>query len=554
MGGWRARLSPKAVVLTVLLVGAVLADPLGGAARAAGGQRVPVAQRDVGRDPAAATGPVQLTGDAAWCWFADPRAVTVTGQRTRTFIGWIDRSGRIDVASYDHASYMFTTAVLQTGIKVDDHSNPAILVLPDRRLAVFWSGHNGSQMQYRVGALPESVLRWGPVRTVGTNVPGPLGYTYPNPFRLAAEGGRTWLFWRGGNIKPAFSTTTDLVHWTPARSLLAGPSFKRPYLKVHANGVDSFDVAFTDAHPDPRESGGNTSVFYARYRAGAFHKADGTRIATLAQLPFTPAQADKVYDGVARGAPSWVHDVAVDPDGHPVIVYAAFPTTADHRYRYARWNGTGWDDHEITDAGGSIASQSNEPFYSGGVSLDHEDPSVVYLSKKVGAVWEIQRWTTPDGGAGWSAESVTSGSAQSNFRPVSPRQLRGGDLQVVWMHGSYPGFTTFQTSLTSLLSHAFTTLRVSAAPATISYGQSVRVGGRLLRSDTRALLAGRQVEVYGRRKGTTAWALLARRTTDGAGAITYDRRVGGTAEFQVRYRGSAAWARASSPIITVTVR
>ena len=44
----------------------------------------------------------------------------------------------------------------------------------------------------------------------------------------------------------------------------------------------------------------------------------------MTQLPFLPAQADKVYDGVARGAPSWVHDGAVDPAGRPVVVYATF--------------------------------------------------------------------------------------------------------------------------------------------------------------------------------------------------------------------------------------
>jgi hypothetical protein len=48
---------------------------------------------------------------------------------------------------------------------------------------------------------------------------------------------------------------------------------------------------------------------------------------------------------------AWVHDIALDNAGRPVIVYATFPSDTDHRYRYVRWNGSGWTDRELVRAG-----------------------------------------------------------------------------------------------------------------------------------------------------------------------------------------------------------
>jgi hypothetical protein len=38
---------------------------------------------------------------------------------------------------------------------------------------------------------------------------------------------------------------------------------------------------------------------------------------------------------------------------------------------------------------------------------------------------------------------LTSGSVRGNYRPLSPRGERGEDLDVVWMHGGYPSYTSW---------------------------------------------------------------------------------------------------------------
>ena len=84
----------------------------------------------------------------------------------------------------------------------------------------------------------------------------------------------------------------------------------------------------------------------------------------------------------------------------PCSCSPASPRCTDHRYHYARWTGSAWQVNEIIAAGGSIAEEAGgSPRYSGGITLDHEDPSRVYLSRQVGAgAWQVETRTTADNG------------------------------------------------------------------------------------------------------------------------------------------------------------
>jgi PKD repeat protein len=195
----------------------------------------------------------------------------------------------------------------------------------------------------------------------------------------------------------------------------------------------------------------------------------------MSGLPLMPSEADKVYDTRYR---SWIHDIALDPAGRPVIVFAVFASEFDHRYRYARWTGSAWKSYGITSAGGSI-SDSREPHYSGGITLDHENPSVVYLSREVDGVHEVETWRTPDGGRSWERSALTSGSGTENVRPISPRGLASfaDDMSVVWMRGRYDHYVAYATDITTRLlnggnlpplAESSTSPRSGRAPLTVS--------------------------------------------------------------------------------------
>lgn len=386
---------------------------------------------------------VSSWGHGAWSWFGDPRAVYVTGQYDELFVGWIDWSGQVTVGAYDPQFGVISKQVIGR-LRPDDHSAPSILVEPDKRLTVFWSGHDGTEMFYRSTLRPEDISAWGPLQRVSQNVDGPKGFTYPNPVLLPAEDNTLYLFWRGGNWSADYATRTLSGHWSHSHELIRVPG-ERPYLKVDSNGSDEIAFAFTNGHPRNVV----TSVYYAAYRDGWLWTAGGRRIAPLADGPITPSQADLVYNAQATHVRAWVWDVALDAHGRPVIVYATFPSRKrpNQRYWYADWTGKRWVSHFLTVAGGTIAPGTIEFEYSGGIALDHSDPSIVYLSRQVRGGFEIERWTTDDDGWHWRHTVVVPADGTNNVRPVVPRGWDSGPMSLLWLHGHYGDYNRYRTSV-----------------------------------------------------------------------------------------------------------
>jgi len=397
-----------------------------------------------------------LSTDGAWCWFADPRAVYFKGAGERIYAGWVDSRGSIWAGSLDMKTGQKIEANVHFEFEKDDHANPALLVLRDGRLAIFYSGHSGAEdrwMRWRISKNTEDILEWGDELPLKTNTGGPRGTCYPNPFRLTKEKDRIYLFWRGGNFKPAVSWTDDLKTWSQARTLVASDenSEVRPYTKFDSNGKDRIHIAFTDGHPRNEPTNG---IYYACYRDGFFYRADGRKITDMAGLPIKHKDADPVYDANKTNVRSWIWDIAADGRDRPVIVYSRLPEETDHRYHYARWTGKKWEDREICAAGPWFpetpeGKKEPEPHYSGGVTLDHADPSIVYLSRKIKGVFEIEKWTTRDDGKTWKSEALTAGSAHNNVRPFVVRaRPKNAEPRVLWMNvEKYVHYMDYRTAI-----------------------------------------------------------------------------------------------------------
>jgi hypothetical protein len=185
-----------------------------------------------------------------------------------------------------------------------------------------------------------------------------------------------------------------------------------------------------------------------------FFKADGSRVSSLDSIPFGPRDADVVYDARKTNVRAWVWDVAEDRQGFPVITYARLPERTDHRYHYARWDGSRWHDHEIVPAGKWFpqtppGEEEREFYYSGGVVLDHGNPSVVFLSRPVNGVFEIERWVTKDLGRTWTSRAVTSGSDNDNVRPFVVLHSQPGNApNLLWMNNQhYIHYTDYRSSI-----------------------------------------------------------------------------------------------------------
>ena len=258
-----------------------------------------------------------LLGDGAWSWFADPRAVH---HRGRTYVGWVAQDGDIKVSAYDHVTLARTTALVAPRVEVDDHANPAVQILPDGRVRAYYSAHGGTRMWYRTSLAPEDVSAWGPAQTDAGE---------PRPGRPASRTRTrsTWPRRAGRTCSGAAATSTRRSRARPT-ARTPGPRFarlicvagERPYVKYDSDGESTIHIAFTNAHPN---ESGDVNIYYAAYRDGALRRADGTVIGALGTA-ISPSAADLVFDAPQN---AWIHDVAHDDQGRPVLVFASFAST-----------------------------------------------------------------------------------------------------------------------------------------------------------------------------------------------------------------------------------
>lgn len=343
---------------------------------------------------------------------------------------------------YDHNANMMSAAIsLRDDLGTDDHNQPSLLMRNDGKLMAFYSAHNGGNLYMRIATNVESAAAWDAEVDLDASLGGSM-YSYPAPIQLTGEANNPiYLFYRAYKAdtvyRPTwFSKSEDGGATWAAQTNLFDVSTQRPYFQIVQNGIDRIDFAETDGQPSEVAT---NSLYHFYYQGGNYYKSDGTLIGNATALPLEPADVTKVYDGTT--VKCWVWDIAIDGTGKPIIVYATFPTEAsDHRYNYARWTGSAWDCHEICQAGGPLYAA--ETHYSGGVSLDHDNPNVVYCSRQVSGQWEIFKYTTADGGANWTNEQITTGSTNPNIRPVVPYGS-AASLKVLWLNGTYTSYTNF---------------------------------------------------------------------------------------------------------------
>lgn len=393
-----------------------------------------------------------LTEDGAWCWFADPRAVYYKGEKEQTYFGWVNSQGDIVVASYNHETKESQEKIIHAKLEIDDHDVPALFIREDGHIIVFYSKHQSAgPMQRVISTNPEDISSFSSSYTWGTNV------SYPNPFQV---GDSICLLYRGINWHPTIAVSTDDGKTFPDVKQLILNGGARPYARYCQSQDGSIHIAVTTGHP---RNESKNQIFYFKLKNNHFYRADGTLIKEFTEgidlggngnNTGVGSEAEIVYDGKSNGK-GWIWDITIDPETqHPVLVYASFPTDSDHRYNYAYWNGTEWVNKEIVKAGKWFpqtpsGKTEDEKNYSGGLSLHHENPAIVYLSKQVNGVFEIYKYETKDKGETWIETAITKNTPPDivNARPIVPRNHKEGYFDVLWMRGKYTTYQNYKTAL-----------------------------------------------------------------------------------------------------------
>lgn len=404
-----------------------------------------------------------LTEDGSWCWFSDPRAIVVDDQ---IITGWVRTDGTVEAARLSLKNQEIKVSELYFMLEPDDHNNPAFVETIHGDVLSLYTRHakkdlfinrpkvaNSNDFSFTspefIHPFSEKELEKFPRATM----------TYANPFRLEQENNRIYCFGRWTGFKPGMIySDDDGTTWSKSKVFITNYPFdsnNRPYVKYFSDGQSKIHLIFTDGHPRDEPT---NSVYYAYYEKGAFYNIDGDLISTIEDLPFEPKDASIVYTSNPEEGRAWIADLGQDEQGKPVILYTRSPEETNHEYWYAHYNGSEWISEKICDSGPWFPKTPEgitepEPHYFGGMTIHPDNPNVIYLSRKVGEVFEIERWETSDQGKTWKSESITKNSEQDNVRPYLPRGLKAEHKEVVmWMENeNYIHYTDFKSSMKYLI-------------------------------------------------------------------------------------------------------
>jgi len=420
--------------------------------------------------------PLQIAPDGAWTWFNDERAIWHLG---KLYCGAVLRNGKVGVSQFDPVSLVSKQIELSGFSQVNDHNNPSITVMPDNRLMVVYSKHNGASYR-RISTVtePENPSDWWSELAM----PGGAHLSYANTYLLTDESDRIYHFNRDIKWNPTLTISDDngATFGVPVHFISTGNGNTRPYPKYVSDGARRIDLIYTDGHP--RDS--TNSIYHLYYQESAFRRSDGTVVEAIADLPLehdAQKRGTRVYTyssspwGQEEGPDDWIPfgrawtwDIDYGAGGHPVCV---FQVQLDQvtgvgwqhdriYYYYARWTGTEWQRRFIAHGGRGIYSAEDD--YGGGIAIDPDNPNVIYISTNAenpfrlddiytvplntNERYEIWRGVTSDGGRTFRWEPITSESSQDNLRPFVPKG-HGYDRSVLWLRGQYRSYTNFDTEV-----------------------------------------------------------------------------------------------------------
>ena len=404
--------------------------------------------------------------DGGWCWYQDPRAIIHDG---KLFMGAVKGGGDGEalIGVYDlEARQSLGTVTAQAAFDHDDHNAPVFHVRPDGGVLATYAKHNRDPFHYSRISDPSNPMGWSEEfkhERVSSNPKDKV--TYMNLLEMKDEG-KLYNFYRGLDFNPTFVTSTnhgktwsEPVHFF--KNEVGGRH--RPYARYAGNGKDTVHASITDAHP--RDYG--NSIYYFEFRDGKYFKADGSLIKDLkADGALLPSETELVYQGsgnAKRGmslsaiGAAWTSSIKIDEHGHPHIGYTLYNSNADNRYRLASWDGRKWIDREVAFGGKCLYDR--EASYTGLITMDPVDPSIVFIStdvdpttgKDLGGLHEIYRakigLTDDLSSIQWKA--VTKNSPVRNIRPMI---LREGDKRVaLWQRGRFTTYTDYDLSTVGLV-------------------------------------------------------------------------------------------------------
>ncbi len=333
---------------------------------------------------------------------------------------------------YDHRRHRLPRPVIvhdKQGVD-DPHDNPSLCLDGAGHVWVFVSGRG----RRRPGFIYRSRE---PFNIDAFELVMEREMTYPQP-RWIEGRGFVLLFTKYTKGRELYSSTSpDGRDWTPD-VLYAGSGGH--YQTSHQIG-ERVITAFNH-HP-----GGNVDLRSNLYylatadAAATWQNAAGRTVSVPLTDPENPALA---RDYQAENRLVYIHDLDLDAQGHPVILYL---TSADHApgppgdprfWTLARWTGAAWRFSEF--------ARANHNYSTGALYLAGDGPwrvigPVAPGPQPVGSGGEIALWESADQGLNWSERRRLTRDSPRNHNYVRRPMHAHPDFSAFWADGNPDAFS-----------------------------------------------------------------------------------------------------------------
>lgn len=390
--------------------------------------------RIINRDgPGSSFNPDFQMTEGVWTWFPTPRAL-YDPEDEALYFGGVGQDKEVLAARRPDAGNGNATVLYRE--KNDDHLPPAFHIDNEtNRVMAFWC--RDSPMRYRRSTDPHSVESFEATQDL---VPSTDSPDYPKPVQLPAEDNDIYLFYRSVDTERYVKSTDNGDTWSGQVTWFDSSRDDLLYTQLVQEGDDTIHFALT---PRDGDNANHKDIMYVRYTDGTFYNADGSVVGTTADTPFDPVtDLEVVFDSSANGGISaWIHEIRLDDQNRPRIVFATYNGYDDHRYNYAAWDGSQWIVTEFVTGMTNLTGSTEQPGYSGGITIDADDPNRVYYCSDASTdTHELYTAVTDDLGQTWTHEQLTDNvsalrGGQTHLRPVSVGD--GAPIDVLWNHGTY---------------------------------------------------------------------------------------------------------------------
>ncbi|MFP4192124.1 MAG: glycoside hydrolase family 88 protein [Candidatus Hydrogenedentota bacterium] len=408
--------------------------------------------------PASADAPreseyVRIEGLGTWHAHPQPTAIR---EGNKTFFGTSDETGNIIISSYDHEEREWEHTIVDSDSGADDHIQPAILIRDDGRILAAWSKRrsDSDDICWAISENPHDVSEFGEIDAFHAGGGG----DYP---KLVQWGGEIRVYYRAAAYDvwdyrvstDGGATWGDATPWLDFSAYDQPVSSHRVYAHVYQEGDQLHFVIGGYRSADK-------TVRHAYLEDGQYFDSHGNAVGTDGEPITEWEQMTRVWRGTLdhwTDSPN-VNELLVK-DGTPYITFEEMKAvgrgggSGDIRARWASYRDGEWFvSGEIVDMGGEIPESEPVPglYHKGAIAMDANDPYTVFVSVEVDhekRAYQIQEWTTNDGGESWEKVWESNDGEVRGYEPhakrgqaLSPRNHDGEELRVLWWAGKHDRF------------------------------------------------------------------------------------------------------------------